>query len=201
MPTGNEETASRFRETFEKDKASYKRWLQYADRLLKFKTGGRFARCYTAEDIVYEIISKTLTGVIKWDTGRVPSLNTFMFYQVKSSIANIYKKENNLVHIYNEEEGDEEEYRDLTEYLNPVKKEDFENRMDAEEVIGECRKELDGDDEAGIVFEEILKGNFNREISRDYGLSINRVETIKTRIKRKLDRVFRVYYKEEKMFV
>ena len=51
--------------------------------------------------------------------------------------------------------------------------------MDFKELEESCYKELEDDEEAYLIFYEILKGNQNKSIAEELGIEVSKVEAAK----------------------
>ncbi len=182
MKTQLQETAKIFENIFKFESTRLRKWIRFADKLLLNKTHGNFARCHTGECIVHQIIADTLQNDIAWDRTRVPDIDRFMIMYIKSRIISILKKERKFPCSI--------EDKNIKREISLQQNTGTGMRIDNTGLIERCREKLSGDDKALSVFELMLQNYRSREISMMSRLSLTEVENIKTRLRRKLVRMF-----------
>ncbi len=179
-----------FEKILQEHPEKYNGWIFFADLLMNFFLHEVKNHCFTAEDIVHELITKIIEGKRKWNREKYPALDIYMKMCIKSDILNLYNKNKRRKTdcSYEFENSDDEENADNSffdsiesnTYADPLKEYTEKERI---EMIN---KKLEDDEECWCVFDEMLKGNKNQEIAIILGLSVNEVVNIKKRIIRKI---------------
>ncbi len=169
---------------------AHKKWLVHADHLLKIY----FRRSeipYTAEDVVGEVITKTVDeGGRNWDFNKVP-LNVYMRNSIRSEVSNIYDRALKYENVdFNNQEytlRTTEIYNQYSMSLNEI-----ENANDFSELYDSCVEILADDTECCLVFMELREGKNRKEIAESLGLTENQILAIKQQIRRKLRKKFKL---------
>ena len=163
-------------------------WLAYTHKLLKLYLNGGAEKLYEPQDVIHEIITRTLEGTRKWDREKVPCLNTYMAMQIKSVVWNIAKKEKRMIpgSSIAGDELSEAEFWDSKQHLTL---EEIESNADTKELLEKCYEILEEDTECSLVFIEMTAGNKNEEIAKKLGIKTSDVTNIKKRLMRKLNRI------------
>lgn len=165
-------------------KKEFKGWLVVADRYLKYYSKGIYERHLTAEDIVYELIEKILSGERNWDPEKTPNFNQFMYANIRSVVQGKLKSRQIVETVDNYYQKDEESR--VKKFLprglaadNP----DICNEIDTLDKIEKCYDRIMDDEECALVFLEWLEEKTSIEIGESLGLSVQEVERIKKRIR------------------
>ena len=192
MKISNEEEKEKkllaFRDAFSDPANAYGAWLEQADKLIKIKLNGRASQPYSAADIVNEIISKVIDDVRAWDMERVPDINKFMYMQIRSVVDNKYRKERKIVsgEKFNPDDGSFSVIDDMELKLELS---EIYKQQDIREAFTCCYNEIEKDTEMGVVFLSWREGNDSQEIAEEFGLTVNQVEAIKQKIRRRLKKL------------
>ena len=182
-----EEISSIFKDIFEgRENGTLKIWIRHAEILLKNKAGDLKNRCMTAEDIVHEIICRTIEGKRKWDRKRVPNLNTYMWGQISSLVDSETRKAVRFTYPEPDENAGKKAAPVILEEIPDYSVPDIGEDTDAAALEKKCLKLLEDDPAALKVFNEMMKGSKNREIVEDLGLSYKDVVNAKRRLQEKL---------------
>jgi DNA-directed RNA polymerase specialized sigma24 family protein len=160
-------------------------WLRRAKFLLRMKMKGT-ERYITAEDIVYEVIAKTIEGQRQWDMDKVP-LSIYMKEAIWSEFSNHRKKEKRNLNV------DFKASRNKTVVRDAVKRyatgrEETEDEYDCRDFVARCYEAAGDDYEARIFLDYILDGKKCRDIAEFLGTDEFHVQAIKKRLARKLKR-------------
>jgi RNA polymerase sigma factor (sigma-70 family) len=147
------------------------------------------------DDIVQDAITKLFTGEREWNPETDPNLVYYLKYSVIKSLVNNYFrtiKAKNIVPASKLESNlpDEDEPSDFWETVNGGSATP-EEEVYAREIISAIRVNLNGDDDAGIIFEEVIKGSKPGEISADLGVPIEDVRNAIKRIRSTKAREFK----------
>lgn len=179
-----EEILELFKEAIEK--GNHLRWIQTAERLLKFYNGRETA--HTGEDIINEIIERTVNNKRNY-TGKI-SLDQYVFMTMKSIIDCEASKNKRIILENNfSSDGENEHVNSIidttTEKTHVKPNEEIELKEFNKRVWDAC----EGDDDAQIVLHEMQKGNYKpSDIANVLGITPDDVINIKKRIKRRVDR-------------
>lgn len=163
---------------------SHKQWLYKADWLLSCYTGQK-ETAYTAEDIVSEIIMKTIDdGGRNWDMDKVP-LDVYMMKTIESEVWNITRKEMNMEKMDFNNYGNN---RAAAEIINrhSDNPEEVRKERDFRELYENCLDVLSGDEECLRVFREMCSGVTEEQLGEICGMDRRKILTVKQRIRRKL---------------
>jgi len=177
------------------------RLLKYGSNLLCKRTKNIFARHVTTEDLLSNVITKLLSGKIKWNKEKC-SLMDFLYQRIRSEISNLIKKEHKFIPVPLQDldfvsediDGNEIEGETANELIiNP-----FEDALLDEPIDPVTFKDIasgyfSDSVEEFCVFDEMTKGHCPRKIASSLGLSESHVYNIKKRIVRVLKSVSRTY--------
>ena len=186
-----ENTEKRIVDAFAKavDSADSLSWLRRTDILLRFRKDGK-ENHVEAEDIVYEIITKTIEGQRKWDIDNVP-LNNYMNTQIWSEVANIRKRECKSTRVcFNDTDpgtAAEEAFN-----INSTERNDICDEFDWNNFLAECFRVNTGDGECQKCLEYLLEGRSLPDIFTFLGVEEEKGRNIYKRLKRRLKRHFKV---------
>lgn len=163
----------------------------YAEDKLKILKTAKVKLPLTHEpsDYAKEAVRLVFDGTRHWDSSRHPDIVKFLKYSViKSLIYNerispgVKKRVENTITV--KEDDDDEEEISLTETTES--KEPLPDLLLIEQqTLKSIRTALDGDDDACIVLEELLKSKKPAEIAQDLGIKIDDIRSIIKRIRRK----------------
>ena len=171
------------------DKERVKKWLVVADRYLKSYNNDKFERHWTAEDIVNEVITKTLENKRKWIPKNVPDLDKFIFMTIRSVVDDKLGNRDKVLppteKIY---AGDDDKEIDLIENNNKTDKDYILHDIERTEKFEKCYNELLEDDDCALVFLEWKEGKTSKDIAVSLGISVEEVERIKKRIRYNLNK-------------
>ena len=192
MKISNEEEKEQkikaFRDAFSDPANPFEKWLEHADKFIKIKLNGRASQPYSAADIVNEIIEKVIDGVRTWDMDRILDINKFMYVQIRGVVDNKYKKERNIVskEKFNPEDGS---FSDIDEIELRLELSEIYKQQDILESFTLCYNEIEKDTEMGVVFLAWIDGKGSKEIAEEFGLTVNQVEALKQKIRRKFKKL------------
>ena len=148
----------------------HKKWLVQADYFLK-QYFRREENPFTPEDIVGEIIIKTIDeGGRNWDINKV-ALNAYMYNSIRSEVSNISER----VSKYENVDFNDQEYASrTTEIYNRhfVSLTEIENANDYREMYNKCLKILAEDTDCCLVFMELREGKSEKEIAESLGFTV-----------------------------
>ncbi|MCX6168350.1 MAG: hypothetical protein NTX65_03355 [Ignavibacteriales bacterium] len=170
----------------EANDGTYKRWIAHADKLLHIFLAGRTKLKYQADDIVHSIILKLLVEKRKWDYQKYPDFGKYFCLLIKSEVSNLAKFEEKFIEIEEDEEEPEDSVELFIDRNRNLSLEEILNSQDALELESRCMKLLEGDDDALLVFLELMEGRSNKETAESLGVEISFVENTKKRIRRRL---------------
>ncbi len=163
---------------------AHKRWLVKADLLLKFYFKAKEC-AYQAEDIVNEIIRKTIDeGGRTWDMNKI-SIDVYMMKTIESEISNIVSKERNYETVDFNNNGFDER-TSVIYNKHSTMRDAIEKQYDMDEFADKCLEILSDDTECGLVFLELQEGKYEKEIAESTGLTAKEVTAVKQRIRRKI---------------
>lgn len=167
-------------------KAVYLNMLDYAGKLLGIYLGAGFAKTNFAEGIMNEIFGDLMDGTRSWDMDKI-NIEQVLWKNIPSEVSNFAKKEQRFVPAdtsVNEQNEDSNSYMDSL--INTPPK-DIEGTIDAVTIENYCVNNILTDDEdAKIVFDEMMLGKTQKQIAEYLGLTIREAENIIRRIRRKL---------------
>ena len=182
------------------------RLLKYGSNLLYKRTKDIFARHLTSEDLLSNVITKLLSGDIKWNRDKC-SLMDFLYQRIRSEISNLIKKEHKFIPVPLQDldfvsediDGNEIEGETAKELIiNP-----FEDALQDEPIDPVTFKDIasgyfSDSVEEFCVFDEMTKGHCPRKIASSLGLSESHVYNIKKRIVRVLKSISPTQFKSNK---
>ena len=182
------------------------RLLKYGSNLLYKRTKDIFARHLTSEDLLSNVITKLLSGDIKWNKEKC-SLMDFLYQRIRSEISNLIKKEHKFIPVPLQDldfvsediDGNEIEGETAKELIiNP-----FEDALQDEPIDPVTFKDIasryfSDSVEEFCVFDEMTKGHCPRTIASSLGLSESHVYNIKKRIVRVLKSISPTQFKSNK---
>ena len=164
-------------------------WLRKADFIIRLAVKGR-EQYFTAEDIVYEIIAKTIEGQRKWDIDNIP-LSVYMARQIWSEVSNNLKRESKHTSAdFRCAENDPVSKEIFNRHSSG--KEEPSEEYDWNEFISQCYKALEDDSHCTALLKYILEGCDDPEAGEIPGLTHSEKNNIRKRLKRKLKRHFNV---------
>jgi DNA-directed RNA polymerase specialized sigma24 family protein len=164
-------------------------WLNRANFLLRMGMKGT-ERYITAEDIVYEVITKTIEGQRQWDIDKIP-LSVYMQEAIWSEFSNHLKKESrNTIVDFKSSQRKSSVREAINRYSTG--RDEIEDEYDWNDFVSKCY-EIAGDDyESRVFLDFILEDRRCRDIAEFLGTDEDHVQTIKKRLARKLKRKFKV---------
>jgi RNA polymerase sigma factor (sigma-70 family) len=172
-----------------KDRKRVRRWLVVADRYLKSYNNDKFERHWTAEDIVNEVITKTLENKRKWIPEKVPDLDKFIFTTIRSVVDDKVGDRNRVLPQKEKVQARRGDFEnDLIEINNKTDKDYILHDIERIEIFEKCYNELLEDDDCAIVFLEWKEGKTSKDIAVSLGISVEEVERIKKRIRYNLNK-------------
>jgi hypothetical protein len=164
-------------------------WLRRAEFIISL-TVKRREQYFTAEDIVYEIITKTIEGQRKWDIDKIP-LSVYMARQIWSEVSNNLKRESRHTSADFQYDKEDSVSRKIFNEHSSGREETCEE-YDWNEFISQCYKALEDDRECTALLKYILEGCGDGEAGKIPGLTHSEKNNIRKRLKRKLKRHFNV---------
>lgn len=141
-----------------------------------------------AEGIMNEVFSDLIAGTREWDTEKL-KLEQVLWMNMKSEVSNRVKKEIRYIPtpVINEM-GEDEQGRSIDDLVH-TKPEDVEGTVDAETIEAHCFDVILKDDlDAQIIFDEMLKGKKQQQISKELGITLEEAETKIRSIRRNIAR-------------
>lgn len=182
----NDTIAVKFEKAITNKDGSFEKWIQYSDKLLRLNFRGSSGRHYEAKDIVMEIMLKTIDGTRNWDMERVPSINAYMFMQIRNAVWNLRKREKSMVYL--ESTARDAENSEIIENINIIPLEEIEHDYDMKAKVKLCFEELEDDKECSEVLDLMYQGLQNKEIAEALNKTVREIENTKKRIKNKLNK-------------
>lgn len=139
------------------------------------------------KDIVQDAVTKVLTGERDWDTEVHPDLLKFLKNSVVRSLVSNYfvspkTKNETTAGTLDPDPSDDGEADPFWETVKGNSTA-ADEELFAKEILLKLRDNLNDDDEAAIVFEEVIKGNKPKEIAKDLGISVENVNNALKRIR------------------
>lgn len=168
--------------------AKYLEMVARTGSLLRIALGADKACTLSAEGIMHEIFCDIIDGTRVWDEDNY-NLEQILWTNIRSEVSALTKKEKRYVLTSNSQEGDESESNQgMDEFIND-KPDDIEGNIDAENIENYCSSVILKDDEdAQIVFNEMLTGKKQKQIAEYLGISVEKAETTIRGIKRKISK-------------
>jgi DNA-directed RNA polymerase specialized sigma24 family protein len=162
--------------------------LRYAEKqLVRRRIGGR---TLTAEDVISELMTKLAYGERLWDPASEPNLYRILFLMIKSYVLNVYDKERKSARPAFDGMDDEEYEEYYFEYIdtNCISKQDdvWKDFTSGDRMLTIYLSRLDNDDECGLVLMGLNDGQSRREIADDLCVSVQKVNSIIDRVRKKL---------------
>jgi hypothetical protein len=141
-----------------------------------------------AQGIMNEVFSDIIDGTRKWDMEKL-KLEQVLRMNMKSEVSARVKKEIRYIPTPAlNETGDDDTGRCMDDLIN-TKPEDVEGTVDAETIESYCYDIiLKGDEDAQIVFNEMLTGKKQQQIAKELGITLDEAETTIRSIRRKISR-------------
>jgi DNA-directed RNA polymerase specialized sigma24 family protein len=164
-------------------------WLKRAEFLLRMNMKGT-ERYLTGEDIVYEVITKTIEGQRQWDIDKIP-LNIYMQEAIWSEFSNYQKKERKNTNVDFKAKQDNTAIKDAL-ICYATGREEADDEYDWKDFVTRCYETAGDDYESKVFLDYILEGKRCRDIAEFLGTDEDHVQTIKKRLARKLKRKFKV---------
>ena len=141
-----------------------------------------------AQGIINEVFSDIIDGTREWDMGKL-KLEQVLWMNMKSEVSARVKKERRYIPtpVINDT-GEDDTGRCMDDLIN-TKPEDVEGTMDADNLENYCAKVILKDDEdAQIVFNEMLNGKKQKDIADDLGLTVRETEAKIRSIRRRVSK-------------
>ena len=164
-------------------------WLRRAERSLSLRKDGK-EKHVEAQDIVYEIITKTIEGQRKWDIDNVP-LNKYMYRQIRSEISNIRKRERKITRVCLDYTKPGSPARKIYNGYSTVREKTCDD-FEWDEFLEECYRVNAGDEECRQFLKYLLEGRTLPDIFDLLGIEEEKGRNIYKRLKRRLKRHFKV---------
>jgi DNA-directed RNA polymerase specialized sigma24 family protein len=179
MTMGKEEECkkSRFIEAFVKDKAELAKVVATINRELHARLFERRERGITADDVVYELIRKALCHPDSWDDRTIPDFGNWVLCQFRNGRHNIVRKKNRYLSFEKESEENGFDVASDSDHVRNFENFDLANKVKRLLI----KKE---DNVASLVFDEILRGEENKEIALKLNLDVSDIVAAKKRIRR-----------------
>lgn len=147
-----------------------------------------------AKELLFDILSRILTGDLKWSEEKYPDFGFFFYLKLKCEILTRLKSKTNrqrnvTISIHTTDETDTEDpnfsfiHNIADDQISPLDKVIFQ---ESEKII---KEKLAPDEEATIVYEFALSGYQNHEISEVMEKPIENVTNAKKRMKRVVNKV------------
>jgi DNA-directed RNA polymerase specialized sigma24 family protein len=139
-----------------------------------------------AEGIMNEVFSDIIAGIRKWDMEKL-KLEQVLWMNLRSEVSARVKKEKRYLPTpVVSEIGEDEQGRNIDDLVN-TKPEDIEGAIDAKTIEAYCFDVILKDDEdAQIIFNEMLEGKKQQQISNELGIAMEETETTIRGIRRKI---------------
>lgn len=139
-----------------------------------------------AEGIMNEVFSDIIAGTRKWDMEK-HKLEQVLWMNLRSEISARVKKEKRYLPTQVVSEiSEDEQGRSIDDLVN-IKPEDVEGAIDAKTIESYCFDIILKDDEdAQIIFNEMLEGKKQQQISKELGITLEEAETTIRGIRRKI---------------
>lgn len=185
----NQSALKIFEEIFNSEEGIPKRWVYYCRKQLKFYGIDKREYHKSPDDIVDEVIFSAINGTRKWDPEKIP-VEAFVKSCIKSIVSHLADGMDNkkvdevVVNIKMNTKID------ALENAHNLSKEQIELFFANNDLIERCRAELEHDTEMGLVFELILEEKTPKEMQAEYGITPEKVDAVKKRIKRFLNKIF-----------
>ena len=170
-------------------KDTYLKMISYIRKLLAVFFGSDFDLTKKAEGIMNEIFGDLIDGTRAWNMGSC-NLEQVLWMDIKSEVSNFIKKEKRFVIASCGSSGDEngDGNIEMDSLINTLP-EDIEGGIDADYIENYCRDEiLKNDEDAQIVFNEMLIGKKQKQIAGYLGLPENKTENIIRKIRRTISK-------------
>ncbi|QQS34745.1 MAG: sigma-70 family RNA polymerase sigma factor [Ignavibacteriales bacterium] len=163
-------------------------WINYAVKFIRvFFRNDKFKP--TAHDVVTDMILKIHLGERRWEPDKI-NINTFMYYNIRSHVYSLAKKEKRLVST--------DEYNALSDsfdnkYIDVyhISKEEIETTQDKNEMLEIVHKSIKGDDLCELVFYCMREGFGVNETAEYLGVSIAEANNAVRRIKYKAQKALK----------
>ena len=140
-----------------------------------------------AEGMMNEVFSDLIAGTRKWDMEKF-KLEQVLWMNLKSEVSARVKKEKRFVPTMVISEADENDGKCVDDLIN-TKPDDVEGSVDAETIQAYCFDTiLKGDDDAQVVFDEMLKGKTQKQIAEYLHTTPDKAEIKIRSIRRKISR-------------
>jgi DNA-directed RNA polymerase specialized sigma24 family protein len=175
-----------------KDVKQKNKFLNYINRLLFKRTKYEFARFIQPDDILSSIILKLLAGDIIWHKEKC-TLNSFIYFRIRSEIFNLVKKEKKCIpislNIFDPLDEDCEEHGNGVPLSAELIVDPFKDELGDDEISPEDFKNIvfgifQDSLEEYCVLDEIYNGRSPRQIAAILGIPENDVYNINRRILR-----------------
>lgn len=188
MSTKSFEIEKEFARIFDEEPQTVRKWLRWADTTLKLLGTEIPIQHISAQDIVNNVIIKTIEGDRKWEIDELP-INVFMYNTIKSEVSNSKQFEKKRIYANitaSEESQNENEPKGDFNLLA-----DIENK----DLIKLCEKAIETDYDCSVVFEAMKEADpsKNKEIAENTGYPVPQVENIKKRLFRILNQILANY--------
>lgn len=164
-------------------------WLNRAEFLLRIRIKGT-ERYMTAEDIVFEVITKTIEGQRQWDIDKIP-LSIYMQEAIWSEFSNHLKKERRNINVDFKSRQKKSVVREAVNRYSTARDE-IEDEYDWNDFVSQCYDTAGDDYESRVFLDFILEDKKCRDIAEYLGTDEDYVQSIKKRLARKLRRRFKV---------
>lgn len=188
----NEVKSKIFEEKFKENGGYPKSWIWVCLRYINYYLGDPKDKMDTAKDIVLEIVEQTISESISWDMEK-ETLDKHMYSTIWNKVSHLYDKQKRFIENerYDEKSG---EKTDIINETSEQTKEDIEIMIANADLIERCYEEIKDDTDMGLVFELLLEGKTPKEMEKEYGITTEKVDAIKKRINRLLNKKFKEEY-------
>ncbi len=170
------------------NRKSYLDMVEYARKELGIFLGLEFMKTCKAEEIMNEIFGDLIDGTRAWDMNKF-KLEQIMWGCIDSEVSNLAKKEKRYVSVDIPHNNDDEDGNPKMDILINTKPQDIEGSIDADIIEKHCRDVILGDDEdAQIIFNEMIKEHKPKSISLDLGITADEAEITIRKIRRRISK-------------
>ncbi len=170
----------------DKQPDTYLNMLHHIKKRLGIALGFSSRITTLAQGIMNEVFSDLIDGTREWDMEKL-KLEQVLWMNLRSEVSNRVKKEIRYIPtpVINDM-GEDEQGRNIDDLVN-TKPEDVEGSIDAETIQAHCFDVILGDNEdSQIIFNEMLEGKKQQQISKELGITLEEAETTIRGIRRKI---------------
>ncbi len=158
--------------------------------------GSDNGKIHCAEEIIQEVMGDLIDGTRSWDMKKY-NIAQVLRMNAKSEISNLVKKECRYILTGNNPGRDDDDPDgDMDKLVNTLP-DDIEGSIDAEEIENYCTDVILRDDEdAPYIFDDMLEGKTQKQISVNLGIPLNKVENTIRKIRRNISQKLPIHFLE-----